>query len=71
MRGYGADIPIPFSTIQVIRSTKIVKHCMIEIIRCRIRHSAHVYLLEEGEDWNDETEGEPTRGEQKRLSGWL
>jgi hypothetical protein len=40
---------------------------MIEGIRHSIYHSAHAYLFEEGEDWNDETEGEPTGGEQKRL----
>jgi hypothetical protein len=56
---------------QVIHSTKRMRCFMIKIVRCRIRYSAHVYLLEEGEDRNDETEGEPTRGKQKRLSGWL
>ncbi len=40
---------------------------MIELIQYSIYDSAHVYLLEEEEDWNDETEGEPTGSEQKRL----
>jgi hypothetical protein len=56
---------------QVIHSTKRVRCFMIELIRYSIRHSAHVYLLEEGEDWSDETEGESTGGEQKRLYDWL
>jgi hypothetical protein len=40
---------------------------MIELIRYSLRYSAHVYLLEEEGDWNDETENEPTGSEQKRL----
>jgi hypothetical protein len=43
---------------------------MIEVIRYHIRHSAHVSLLEEGGDWNGETQGEPTGGDYKRLH-WL
>jgi hypothetical protein len=44
---------------------------MMEPIRYTICDSAYVYLLEGGEDWNDETEGEPASGEQKRLHYWL
>jgi hypothetical protein len=44
---------------------------MIEPIQYSIYHSAHIYLLKEEKDWNDETEGEPTGGQQKRLYYWL
>jgi hypothetical protein len=56
---------------QVIHSTKRVRCFMIEVIRSSIGHSAHIYLLEDGEDRNDETEGEPTGGKQKGLYYWV
>jgi hypothetical protein len=52
-------------------STKRVRCFMIEPIQYSIYHSAHIYLLKEEKDWNDETEGEPTGGQQKRLYYWL